>query len=145
MYRHDSLPARIAQGWTCMLAAYALLFLMALVRDAVANDFSRWASDPGPIGVRASSILLTLYVVMPMLVRHVDARWFRWLATGLAGFCGLAILAHQLGHALTDSRPFDVLQVFDFTHHALALWVVVLTARWARQAAAQPALTAAAA
>lgn len=133
MHHDDTLPARIAQGWLAMTASLAAMFLMALVRDAVGNDFSRWAGDPGPIGLRVVSVLLALYVAMPMLVRHVDARWFRWLAAGLAGFCGLFILAHQVAHALTASRPFDVIHAFDFLHHALALWVIVLTTRWAQQ------------
>lgn len=135
MQHDNALPARIAQGWLAMASSLGAMFLMALVRDAVGNDFSRWAADPGPMGLGVVSVLLALYVAMPMLVRHVDARWFRWLAVALAGFCGLFIVAHQLAHALTASRPFDVIHVFDFLHHALALWVVVLTTRWAQQEA----------
>ena len=142
-YPHDVLPARLAQGWMCMLAAFAGGLLMSLVRDAVNNDFSAWGADPGPAGLRACATLMVVYIVMPMLLRHLDARWFRWLATGIAVFCGLFILTHQLAHALTATRPFDVTHAFDFLHHVLAAWVVLLTARWARQDTPAPVATAA--
>lgn len=135
MHKEDAaLRGRIAQGWLAMFLCLQGMIFMALVRDAVHNDFSRWALDPGNIGLHILSTLMVIYIAMPMLVRGAQSRWFRWLAMGMAAFVGLFMLAHQVAHTLNNTRPFDVVQVFDFAHHAMALWVVSLTLRWAREA-----------
>ena len=135
----DAFRGRVAQGWIAMFLCFACMFLMALVRDAVGNDFSRWAADPGNLGLRVVSVLMTIYIFMPMLVRNVRGHWFRWVAVGIAAFIGFFILAHQVAHALTQSRPFDIVHIFDFSHHLLTLWVVTLTVRWARVEDEMPA------
>jgi hypothetical protein len=135
--QYSNLRSRIAIAWAAMFFTFVTLFVFTLVQDAIVNDFTRWAADPGPVAFRRVTVLAVVYIVMPVLVSQLEARWFRWLAVAVAAFIGLFVLAHQVGHALTQSRPFDLLHVFDFLHHALALWVVVLSVRWAREAPVQ--------
>lgn len=137
---YDDLRSRIAQGWTAMLLAFVCMFLGDLVKSAITNDFSKWATDPGPLGLRVVSVVMTIYIVVPMLVRNVRARWYRWVAVAQAAVIGMFILAHQVAHALNGSRPFDINHIFDFTHHVLAIWVIVLSVRWAQQDVELPAL-----
>ena len=134
MSNPDELRSRIAQGWTALLFCVLSGFLVDLIKSAVHNDFSKWANDPGPVGLGLVSVVIGIYIVMPMLVRSVQAPWFRWLLVAVTAFFGLFFVAHQVAHALTGTRPFDVVHLFDFAHHALVLWVLVLTSRWARLA-----------
>ncbi len=134
MTPHDELRSRIAQGWTAMFFCVMCGFLVDLIKSAIYNDFGKWINDPGPVGMKMISIVMVIYIVMPMLVRSVGATWFRWTLVGLTVFFGLFFVAHQVAHALTNSRPFDIIHAFDFAHHGLVIWMVVLTARWARQA-----------
>jgi hypothetical protein len=133
MNQYDELRSRIAQGWTAMLFCFICIFISDLVKSAITNDFSKWANDPGPVGLKVVCIAFTVYILTPMMVRNVRARAYRWVATGQAALLGFFILAHQLAHALSNSRPFDITHIFDFAHHGLAVWVVILSARWAAQ------------
>jgi hypothetical protein len=135
MNTYDELRSRIAQGWTAMFFCVMCGFLVDLIKSAVNNDFSKWVNDPGPVGMKIVSVVMVIYIIMPVLVRSVGAAWFRWTLVGLTVFFGLFFVAHQVAHALTNSRPFDIIHAFDFAHHGLVIWMVTLTARWARQAA----------
>lgn len=135
---YDELRSRIAQGWNAMLLSFLCIFLSDLVKSAITNDFAKWANDPGPIGLKIVCVVLTVYIMMPMMIRNVRAPWFRWVATGQATLIGFFVLAHQVAHAVSHTRPFDITHIFDFAHHALAIWVVILTARWASQGASEP-------
>jgi hypothetical protein len=134
MSNEHELRQRLAQGWTAMTFCAIAGFLMDLVKSAVYNDFTKWANDPGPIGLNIVSTVVAIYIFMPVLIRTVSATWFRWTLMGLTAFFGLFFLAHQIAHAMTNSRPFDIIHIFDFCHHLLAIWMVVLASRWARLA-----------
>jgi surface polysaccharide O-acyltransferase-like enzyme len=132
MNTYDDLKNRIALGWIAMLFCVVGGFMMDLIKSAVSNDFSKWSSDPGPVGMQIVSTVIVIYIVMPLLVRSVTAGWFRWTLVGLTVFFALFFVAHQVAHALSGTRPFDIVHAFDFAHHAVAIWQIVLTARWAR-------------
>lgn len=136
---YDALRSRIAQGWTAMFFCVMCGFLNDLVLSAATNDFAKWESDPGTFGLRIISVVMTIYIFMPMLVRTLSAAWFRWLCLVATIFFGLFFVAHQVAHALTNTRPFNIIHIFDFAHHVLVIWVAILTTRWARQAQAEPA------
>lgn len=137
----DELRSRIAQGWTAMFFCVMCGFVVDLIKSAVYNDFGKWANDPGPVGLNMVSVVMVIYIVMPMLVRSIGATWFRWTLVGLTVFFGLFFVAHQVAHALTNSRPFDIVHAFDFAHHGLVVWMVLLTSRWARRPTAEAAET----
>jgi hypothetical protein len=129
------LRSRIAQLWLALSVIACCGLVMALARDAVANDWSVWAQEPGRAGLRASGIGLGGYLLMALLVNEVSAPWFRWLSAGLAALFGLAVLVHQVAHAFHGGRAVDLAQAFDLLHHAASLRLVLLSRCWARQAA----------
>lgn len=131
------LRSRIAQLWLALSVIACCSLVMALARDAVANDWSGWTQEPGRAGLRANGIALAVYLLMALLVNEVAAPWFRWLSASLAALFGLAVLAHQVAHALQGGRAVDLVQAFDLLHHAASLRLVLLSRCWARQAAWQ--------
>jgi hypothetical protein len=140
MNTYDDLKNRIALGWIAMLFCVVGGFMVDLIKSAVYNDFSKWSSDPGPVGMQIISTVIVIYIVMPLVVRNVSAVWFRWTLVGLTVFFALFFLAHQVAHALSGTRPFDIVHAFDFAHHAIAIWQIVLTARWARAISDEPVM-----
>jgi len=137
--RYDALQSRIAQGWTSMFFMVLCGFLTDLIKSAVGNDFDKWKTDPGYMGLSMVSVVMAIYIFMPMLIRTINAHWFRWLVVVLTVFFSLFFVAHQVAHALSGTRPFDMIHVFDFGHHILGIWVTVLASRWARQESEEPA------
>jgi len=135
---YDELRSRIAQGWTAMFFMVICGFLSDLIKSAVTADFTKWDRDPGPIGLNIVSCVMAIYIFMPVLIRAVKAQWFRWLVVTLTVFFSLFFVAHQVAHALSGTRPFDIVHVFDFGHHILGIWVTVLAVRWAREEAPLP-------
>ncbi|MDB5815274.1 MAG: hypothetical protein JWN23_2391 [Rhodocyclales bacterium] len=131
---YDSLRSRIAQAWTAMFFCVTCGFLNDLILSAATNDFSKWEFDPGTFGLKMVSVVMTIYIFMPILIRNINAHWFRWFCLVATVFFGLFFVAHQVAHALTNTRPFNIIHIFDFAHHILVVWTIVLTARWARQA-----------
>lgn len=138
MNTYDDLRNRIALGWISMLFCAIGGFMADLIKSAVSNDFSKWSSDPGPIGLQIVSTVIVIYIAMPLIIRSASAVWFRWTLVGLTVFFALFFLAHQVAHAVSGTRPFDIVHAFDFAHHVIAIWQVVLTARWARAVADEP-------
>lgn len=138
MNTYDDLRNRIALGWISMLFCAFGGFLADLIKSAVYNDFSKWATDPGPVGMQIVSTVIVIYIAMPLVIRSVSAVWFRWTLVGLTVFFALFFVAHQVAHAVSGTRPFDIVHVFDFAHHVIAIWQIVLTARWARAEAEEP-------
>ncbi len=123
---------RIAQGWTAMLFCLICNQLNVLQRDAVLNDFSGWVVEPNLKGIYFLSGIFTLHILMPLLIRNFDGALFRKIAVGCALVLGVFPLIHQIIHAFTETRPLTLIYVFEFVHHAVALWVLVQSVKWMR-------------
>jgi hypothetical protein len=123
---------RIAQGWTAMLFCLICNQLNVLQRDAVFNNFTGWAIEPNIKGIYFLSGIFTMHIVMPLLVRNFDGFLFRKVAVACAVVLGVFPLAHQIIHAFTETRPLTLIYIFEFVHHAIALWVLVQSVKWMR-------------
>lgn len=126
----------VAIGWIMMLMVIVLMFIIDLSKSAIYTDFSKWASDPGYGGLKALIVVLTIYLFMPMLIRTVNARWFRWTVVVLTIFFTLFFIAHQISHMLAGDKPMSIFHVLDFSHHVLGIWTASLAVIWAREGAA---------
>lgn len=123
----------VAQGWVMMYLVFMAMFITDLTKSAINLDFTKWKNDPGIGGLSILSVVMVIYVFMPMLVKSIEARWFRGLAIGIASFFTLFFIAHQLTHLLAGDKPFGILHILDFSHHALGVWVVVASSLWFRE------------
>jgi hypothetical protein len=123
---------RMAQGWTAMLFCLICNQLNVLQRDAVLNNFSEWAVELGIKGIYFLSVIFTIHILMPLFIRSFDSTLFRKIAVACALILGVAPLAHQILHAFLETRPPSFILVFEFVHHAIALWVLVQSVKWMR-------------
>jgi hypothetical protein len=123
---------RIAQGWTAMLFCLICNQLNALQRDAVLNDFTQWAAEPGTRGIYVLSGIFTIHILMPLFIRSFEGRVFRKIAVACALLLGVVPLVHQIIHAFLSTRPPSWILIFEFVHHAVALWVLMQSVRWMR-------------
>lgn len=130
----ETLRRHITIGWISALQLVVIMFLVSLVRAAIANDFKRFGVDPGDRGLNIMIVIFAVYALIPVLVRMFDGRVFRWTTVGVAVFFWLMFIAHQLSHLLVDKTPLSIYHVLDFSHHAVLLWVIVCSVRWARMA-----------
>jgi hypothetical protein len=123
---------RIAQGWTAMLFCLICNQMNALQKDAVINNFSEWATEPGIKGIYILSGIFIIHILMPLFIRSFDGVFFRKIAVACALLLGVVPLAHQIVHAFLETRPPSWILIFEFVHHAVALWVLVQSVKWMR-------------
>ncbi len=112
------------------------MFVVSVVRAGVANDFRSFKDDPGTQGMNTMAVVFTIYALIPMLLCLFDGRFFRWAMLVPALLFFLMFFGHQLGHMVVDKTPLGIDDAMNFGHHALLLWIIVCTVRWARLAAA---------
>jgi hypothetical protein len=134
----EALRHSITIGWICALQLVVIMFLVSLVRAAIANDFRPFGRDPGNLGLDIMIVIFAIYAVIPMLLRLFDGPVFRWFMVGVAVFFFLMFIAHQLTHMMVDHMPLNIYHTLDFAHHAVLLWVSVCSVRWARLSERRP-------
>lgn len=130
----ETLRRRITVGWISALQLVVIMFVVSLVRAAIANDFKPFALDPGNRGLDMMIVIFAIYAVIPVLVRVFDGLLFRWAMVGASVFFFLMFIAHQLTHMVVDKMPLSIYDVLEFSNHAVMLWVIVCSVRWARLA-----------
>lgn len=130
----ENLRRSIIVGWINLLQLIVVMFLVSLVRSAIANDFTSFGKDPGNLGLDIMIVIFSIYAVMPVLVKMFDARAFRWLLVGVSIFFLLLFIAHQITHMVVDKMPLNIYHLLDFSHHLIMVWVIFCTIQWARLA-----------
>ncbi|RQP22645.1 hypothetical protein [Piscinibacter terrae] len=130
----DELRRSITVGWINALQLVVIMFLVSVVRAAIANDFKPFGRDPGNLGLDIMIVIFAIYALIPVAVRMFDGLIFRWTMVGAAVFFFLMFIAHQLTHMVVDKMPLNIYHVLDFSHHAVLLWLIVCSVRWARMA-----------
>lgn len=118
--------------WVILIQIVTIMFVVALLYGAIADDFTEFATHPGDIGVNITIITVVIYAALSLLVRFVRHVVFRWFVFACSIFFFLLFLAHQLSHLIVDGRPFDLYNALDFAHHLVALLSAVLCFLWAR-------------
>lgn len=123
----------VAQGWTAMLLVFLANIVMDIVRVTVQGNPVPWAEHMGMAGVQFILVVLSVYALMPMLIRTISVRWFRYAMVGVSAFMGLFVAAHEVSHLVAADKPFGLLHALDLTHHVLSAWTVIAAVMWARQ------------
>lgn len=119
-------------GWIMLLQIVLVMFIISILRGAIKNDFSGFAKDPGELGTNIMIIVFAIYAVIPVLVRAIGAVFMRWFTFGISIFFMLFFIAHQLTHMIVDNMPLNIYHVLDFVHHAIILWVIICSYKWAK-------------
>lgn len=122
-----------AHGWTMMFIIFLAMFVVDLTHSAILQDFTKWQKDPGSSGLGILIIIMAIYASMPMLIKSIQAKWFRQTVIGVTVFFTLFFVAHQITHLLAGDKPFGVMHILDFSHHVLGVWVVVVATLWLRE------------
>lgn len=132
----ESLRNRIALGWTLLLLLVVIMLEFMTMASILADDnFKLLRMDPGPQGLIMLVWVLGFMAVMPVYVHWVHSmrsRIPRWIAAVLAILTFLYFLLHHLAHWAAGQRPDATSHVFDLVFHLVALWVIVLSFRWAK-------------
>lgn len=132
----ETLRSRIALGWVIELVILAFMLLhMTIDSILMENDFRSLKADPGPEGLAGLVYLVAIFALMPILV-HVahGAAWrgLRWVVVVVAVLGFLFFLLHHFAHWYYGTRPDFGSHVLDLTVHAVGLWVIASSIRWAR-------------
>ncbi|HKH43530.1 MAG TPA: hypothetical protein VKM72_02585 [Thermoanaerobaculia bacterium] len=134
-HQEESLRNQIALGWTLNLLMIAIMLLFSTVESILMdNGFATLRMDPGE-SIKWMVYLIALYALMPVyvyLIHGLRTRIGRWLAVGLAVVGFFYFLLHHLSHWQIGQRPDLSSHVLDLTFHAIAIWVIVTSIRWAR-------------
>lgn len=133
--RQEDLRNSLVVGWICALLLILTMFVVSLVKAAIATDFSRFAKDPGNIGLNMMIIIFAIHAVIPVALRVFNGVVFRWTMVGVGIFFFLMFLAHELTHMFVDKMPMNIYHTLDWTHHGLMLWIIAMNILWARAAA----------
>ena len=133
MNKIERMRGIVAQGWTAMFIVSLGNLVMDMIRTAAEGSQARWVEHFGPQGVQFVLIVLSVYAVMPMLVRTLSARWFRGVVVGVTALMTLFVGAHEVVHVAANDKPFGVIHALDITHHILGVWTLVAAIMWARQ------------
>lgn len=132
------LRTKIAIGWVTSLLVQTIVLVMMVTHSLlteVATNFRSLQFDPGKQALRLLVYLVLLYALMPVYVYTVDrfrSRAFRWVAVALAVLGFLFQLLHHLSHWYFGQRPDFTSHVMDLIIHAVGIWVIVNSIRWAR-------------
>lgn len=132
---HD-LRAQIAFGWVILLVIQSLMIGYMIMESILAfNNFSALEEDPGVKGLKSNVFIHAVYALMPIyvyLVHGLKSSAFRWVAVAVAGFGMFFFLLHHLSHWQFGQRPDFPSHVLDLMFHAVSLWVIVNSVKWAR-------------
>jgi hypothetical protein len=129
---------RIALGWVSLLTLLLVMLMTMIVFSALDDDgFSALRKDPGRGGIRAMSYVVAVYALMPIFVYIADkfrSAIVRWALTAVAASSFFFLILHHLSHWHGGDRPNFNSHVIDIAIHAVGLWLVYNSARWARAA-----------
>lgn len=117
-----------------MFLVFLANIVMDLVRITVEGSTQEWARHLGMPGVKFILAVMTVYALLPVLVRTLAAHWFRYVVVGLTVLMSLFVGAHEVSHLTAGDKPFGLLHLLDLTHHILGIWVTVAAVLWAREA-----------
>lgn len=136
MNHKEIYPTRIAIGWLSLLLLLVVMLVFMIVFSALDNDeFASLRRDPGRGGLRMMTYVVGIYALMPILVQIVD-RWrmaaARWIMVAAAAGNIMFMLMHHLSHWHGGDRPNFNSHVLDLAIHAVGLWVLYNSIRWAR-------------
>lgn len=134
---HNSTGNIVAQGWILMFLALICIFLTEFATSVIQDDLSVFKSREGENGLKVMVLLMLLHALVPMLVCALNASWFRWTVVGITGVLAGVMLAHEVAHLVTGTKPFGIFHLLDFAHHGLGIWVTFIAIRWAKET--QPA------
>jgi hypothetical protein len=141
MNENSKYPTRIALGWLTIMILLLVSLVTTIVFSAFDNDsFTLLRRDPGRIGLRQMSYLVSIYALMPMLAYAIDRTRFaaaRWLLVAFASANCFYLLLHHLSHWQLGERPTFGSHVVDLAISAVGLWLIYNSVRWARAASAQ--------
>lgn len=132
--QQDELRNSLIIGWISALLLILIMFVVSLVKAAIANDFTRFAKDPGTFGLNMMIVIFAIHAVIPVALRMFKGTVFRWTMVGVAIFFLLMFVAHGLTHMFIDKMPMNIYHTLDWTHHGVMLWIIVMNIRWARAA-----------
>ena len=133
MSRSEHWRSIVAQGWTIMFMVFLANIVMDIVRNTVMNSSTQWANHLGMTGVKFVTVIMAIYAVMPVLIRTLSVRWFRYVVVACTALITLFVAAHEVSHLVAADKPFGVLHILDILHHVLGIWVIVATVMWIRQ------------
>jgi hypothetical protein len=133
--KEDGLRTRIALGWTLELVLFAIMLLFSTIESILMdNGFATLRLDPGE-SIKWLVYIVAFYALMPIYVfsiHELRTRIGRWVAVGLAVVGFVYFLLHHLSHWQIGQRPTFSSHVLDLTFHALGIWVIASSIRWAR-------------
>lgn len=135
---HGSTGSMVAQGWVLMFLVLICIFLTEFATSVIQDDLSMLRSREGEEALKAMVLLMLLHAFVPMLVCALTASWFRWTVVGITGVLVVLMLAHEIVHLVTGTKPFGIFHLLDFAHHGLGIWVTFIAIRWAKET--QPVL-----
>lgn len=134
-HQEESLRNQIALGWTMQLLTVTIMLLFSTIESILMdNNFATLRLDPGQ-SIKWMVYLIALYALMPIyvhLIHGLRMRIGRWAEVGLAVVGFIYFLLHHLSHWEIGQRPDFSSHVIDLTFHAIAIWVIVNSVRWAR-------------
>jgi len=133
MNKSERMRKIVAQAWTSMLVVYVGSNVMDQIRISVAGSQAEWAEHRNIHSVELVLVMMSLYAVMPVLVRTLSARWFRGAVIGVTALMTLFVGAHEISHLSASDKPFGLLHALDMTHHLLGIWALVAAVIWFRQ------------
>lgn len=137
MTDRDNLRTQIAIGWVSLLLLMIIMLLFGVILSAFDNDqFSALRSDFGRDELRAMTYPVGMYALMPLLTFIIDACRFhalRWLMVASASINFLFMLMHHMSHWHAGQRPTFNSNFLDLTYHALGLYVLYCSIRWAKR------------
>ena len=84
--KQENLRQSIIVGWINLLQLVVVMFVVSLIKLAIANDFTPFGKDPGYMGLNIMIVVFTIYAVIPILLRIFDGNVFRWLMVGISIF-----------------------------------------------------------
>ncbi|MEE8056392.1 MAG: hypothetical protein V3T17_00955 [Pseudomonadales bacterium] len=128
------LRSLIAQGWTTMFLLFAANLVMDLARCQVMDTCRPWAEHLGQGGLVVVTIVMMIYGVVPMLVRCVNLRFFRYVVVFQSIAVTLFYFVHEMTHLMAGDKPFGISHGLDILHHVIGVSVIVASILWAREA-----------
>ena len=126
-----SLRTSVSTAWLCWLLIVLTMGVVDLVQSAVIVDFTKFDKDPGQEGLNMLIIVMTIYALMPILVRTIDNVIFRWFVVAAAVFFTMFFIAHEVSHLIIGDMPWGIRHSLDLAHHAIGIWMTIIAGKWA--------------
>lgn len=133
-FQEERLLSRISQAWVSLALTVLTMNSIAMIKAAAAADFTYFIDDPGEAGTVFLILTMGTYALMAVLVRHLKARWFRWVAVVASAFFTLSFIMHEIAHLyIIKDGPLDLTHYFDWIHHFVGIVLISNSVKWARR------------